>query len=994
MLVLTHLFRMHKARLIHLIYLAVSVGLFSSCQMVSFLAQPETRWGLRQGLEAKKLYNEGQYLACYHTMAKVVPVGDSLLFETPGYRNDITALGVASYHIGLAVVNEQLGRYQQGIDTLNAFLKMGFGELLGPRHKVLLFAQFIRASNYLQIGEYAAARRDLELLYDSLQYYHERDWEGFEEGKFDVMISLLFPAVEKKPTWLLGLAGSHLGGIYWHSGRPDSSVQVMEDVIRAMGQRYEHLTPLGPAWQFTPPVDLPPPPDLATGFCFIGPALASKDIEATSAFMAAQLHNNLGFIALHTKGDTAQARLHLDQVGRYLEAYRQEKVPQAWHRLEGRNAYNQGLLSLETGQPRQAKRFFGQAIRAWRRVYAAPHPDLAAGYRGWGDALLDEGKLDSAIWYHQRALLALSEAPSQSWGQGPPRAATMLHVPEGPALCLRLGQLQESLALGRAKGLGPALQSYQLGIDLLNAVSETHLSEEIRLKLRTNYAYLFEAAINATWTQYRAEPRPDLLEGAYQLMSRSKGALLRLQLRENAPNRLLASNAALRQQLAQRRSLRTQVFGLKRGLYSLEKPATTNQEEQKKYEQQRRALMQQQRQAQEALDQLDLQMRQAHPRYFEFVRAEDSISMQATLEQLPDSCLMVEYFWGRHYLYVWYALNGQSHWDRVELAPWEGEVDRFRALLATNPMDNAEEDYREKLVLTGHGLYQILLEPFLVRVGPQRVRQIVVVPDGKLHYLPFDLLLTRPCSVEEFQPPYLFLRHELRYQYLSQVAPRPAHMPGQSQKRWLYLGIAPGYTGRPRDTLHWNQDEIARAAQILGGGHTYYGLPGTERGFFLDTAGRYRILHLAMHATVNDVTPALSGLRFDAWPPGADSSVLHAYEIYPLRLQADFTVLSGCETGMGKLYRGEGVMSLARAFQVAGCSSIMMTLWEVPDTRDHNYIISYIFEALREGHTKARAVQLAKQRFIEDPPLPELPWWPHFWAPYVLVGDDAPLFGL
>jgi len=118
-----------------------------------------------------------------------------------------------------------------------------------------------------------------------------------------------------------------------------------------------------------------------------------------------------------------------------------------------------------------------------------------------------------------------------------------------------------------------------------------------------------------------------------------------------------------------------------------------------------------------------------------------------------------------------------------------------------------------------------------------------------------------------------------------------------------------------------------------------------------------------------------------------EDGLLHAYEIYPRNLRADLAVLSACETGLGKWRKGEGMMSLARAFKYAGCPNIVMSLWQADDQTSADVMASF-FSYLKQGLPKDQALRKAKLDFLDKGSGKQ---FPHYWAPFVLIGDDTPV---
>jgi LPXTG-motif cell wall-anchored protein len=158
-------------------------------------------------------------------------------------------------------------------------------------------------------------------------------------------------------------------------------------------------------------------------------------------------------------------------------------------------------------------------------------------------------------------------------------------------------------------------------------------------------------------------------------------------------------------------------------------------------------------------------------------------------------------------------------------------------------------------------------------------------------------------------------------------------------------------------------------------------------------AGSYNVLHLATHATVDAEDPSQSFIAF--YPQQRDSLAnyrLYTHELYNMRLDSvKLVILSACEAGNGRLVRGEGVMSLARAFAYAGCPNIMTTLWKADD-RSSAWLTQRLHHYLKQGWEKDVALQQAKLDYLNDPEVHPARKAPYYWANFVFIGDPAPLY--
>ncbi|RMG56093.1 MAG: CHAT domain-containing protein, partial [Bacteroidetes bacterium] len=153
---------------------------------------------------------------------------------------------------------------------------------------------------------------------------------------------------------------------------------------------------------------------------------------------------------------------------------------------------------------------------------------------------------------------------------------------------------------------------------------------------------------------------------------------------------------------------------------------------------------------------------------------------------------------------------------------------------------------------------------------------------------------------------------------------------------------------------------------------------------FREQAPAYALLHLSSHAQVDDAHPLFSRVAFAPPQDSSEDGQLDLGEIFALRLDAEMVVLSACETGTGKLMRGEGIASLARGFATAGARSIITTLWPVNDAATAS-IMEAFYRALKAGANKDEALRQAKLEYLDRSD--RLGSHPFFWAGYIPVGD-------
>lgn len=300
--------------------------------------------------------------------------------------------------------------------------------------------------------------------------------------------------------------------------------------------------------------------------------------------------------------------------------------------------------------------------------------------------------------------------------------------------------------------------------------------------------------------------------------------------------------------------------------------------------------------------------------------------------------------------------------------------------------------------VSGYGLYQTLIKPILHTISG---KDLTIIPHDKLSYIPFDALLSQfpDTSVMNFRKlDYLIRDFTINYSYSATLLYDYFNQKKTGTKNLLVF--SPNYiANQPRTDLesstpfYFNplpgaKDEIRDISKFMKA-EIFSGSQAQEHTFKVK-AEEFDVLHLAMHTIINDSLPMFSKLVFSTPDEKfTDDGFLNTYEIYNLKLKARLAVLSACETGSGKLQKGEGVMSMARGFIYAGCPSIVMTMWQVDD-KSGVQIMEDFYRLLSGGKRKDVALRMAKLNHLNssDP----LTAHPHYWLGYVSIGNPEPLY--
>ena len=263
------------------------------------------------------------------------------------------------------------------------------------------------------------------------------------------------------------------------------------------------------------------------------------------------------------------------------------------------------------------------------------------------------------------------------------------------------------------------------------------------------------------------------------------------------------------------------------------------------------------------------------------------------------------------------------------------------------------------------------------------VSKLTIIPDGPLHYLPFELLGEKD--------EYLFESMDISYlNYLDEADP----IINNNQK---LISYAPDFGDDQllaySDVVRGDLASIPGAFNEVNGVNEIYGgtiqlkSDATESSF-KNVASDYGIIHMATHALVDDANPELSKLVFNLSTDSLNDGYLHAYEIMNMDLNAQLVTLSACNTGYGKIQNGEGVVSLSWAFAYAGVPASVVSLWPASD-KSTPELMKYFYQNLKDGQSKDVALNNARKQYLAT--AKGKARHPFYWGGFVLIGDERPI---
>lgn len=645
----------------------------------------------------------------------------------------------------------------------------------------------------------------------------------------------------------------------------------------------------------------------------------------------------------------------------------------------------------------KAEEFYKKALTIQKKKYGQSGIKIASTYFKLGHLKSEQGNNKEAIIYMDSVITILDASPDSETDK-----IMLLEYLLDKSIAIEAYQHRADVLLNMGQ-LEKAHQDFNSVILLANYLRDNYSDNESKLVSINKLRPVYEKAAATAWSLYHNTKDEFYKKVIFDYAEHSKSSLLNeniLKFRNTykeggvgIPKHLLQAEEKF---IVQIEKCREHIIEAKK------------EQKNKKEDFYSEKLLH----LEQTLDSFERSLQAQYPSYRTWDHGHDSITSIKTVQsRLKPTELFVEYFISDNHAFVIYISKTETKIKEVPQYNTDDFKTRIRNLRRTISnieyiMDFEQEAYTI-FCEEASWLYTHFLEDDMLK-GKQH---LIIVPDQHLHYIPFEVMLTKAPKnkkdIDYQDLEYLIKTYNIHYEYSAAIMANSEKRPNTTSGKILGFAAVYGNTFSYEDLLPSIQKE--RTAEEVKMHSTAFEIPGTvselkalsnwfEGDFFWGqdasenrfkktlSQNQYSVVHLAMHGVVNYDHPAYSSLVFTEDLDTLEDNLLYSYETQHLNGEnANLVVLSACKTGSGQFAQGEGIISLGRSFMYAGIPSIVMTLWELNDQTSVE-VMDFFYDNLSNGQTKDEAMRNAKLKYLKNNK--GLTAHPFFWASFICIGNQ------
>lgn len=604
-----------------------------------------------------------------------------------------------------------------------------------------------------------------------------------------------------------------------------------------------------------------------------------------------------------------------------------------------------------------------EALQKYISLFGEKHPDVANTYFLIGEIYKAKTEFKVSVEFYQRAIY--SNLPDQSYSdiyQLPTlenyfNADILLRSLQGKAIAFGALHFEKSL---NVKDIVGAIDAYRKCDDLITIIRRKRLNENDKLRLGQIAKEVYENGIQLSLIlSEQSFNRKKHLQTAFDFCERSKSSVLLEAITESKAKKFAGIPD---EQIVLEDSLKDEISYLEQQLAKQEN--ADNQE-------MKDLLFTYQNTYRNFISSLETN----YPEYYKLKYDQSIATIASVQEHLSDQAAMLSYFLGEEELYIFIITKKGV---KAVRKPKGDDFDKLTSALRNAIKYNSKSAFMR----TAKSLHALLI-PSL----SSNINELIILPDGVLGTLPFESFVNANDEAETYESAaFLIKDYHVSYDYSATLFNERHADEEQISPQILLIAPVSFENNEVRmNSLPGSKKEIDEIRYLFMGSNCettiQTGNDASESNFKNENLSKYRYLHFATHGLVNESEPALS--RIFLKPGTEEDGSLYTGEIYNLNIDADLVTLSACETGLGKVAKGEGIVGLSRALQYAGANNIIVSLWQVADASTAQMMIEfYKYNLNNEHHGYNTALRQAKLSLLNSEEYAR----PYYWAPFILVG--------
>lgn len=761
---------------------------------------------------------------------------------------------------------------------------------------------------------------------------------------------------------------SYLGLVYWDS---DNDELALDYQRKALSIRKKLLGTQDPR--------------VAASYNDMGLIYVEQDIEIGLKYLLdALLTYEEVYGDKHPK--VANAYINLANVYREQKKYNValnnfQKALDIWNEVYGKDHPNIGFINNNMGRVYVEQESWDlalnlctKALENYKKNYGEKHPKIANTYNLIGAIHGGMGEYKEALSSYQKAVIANVPNFSDMDYYGNPKLEEFYNPTILLASLQQKARAFEALHFGktlRFRDLKAAMSELELCDELIAKIRQTRSSKKDKIALGKIAAEIYEEAIRICLAMSEVTLNEKYyLKKAFEFAEKSKAAVLLGAISDTEAKDFAKIPKDL---LEEEKELKSEISS-----YEQKAADASNATEEENYRSKLFELNQQYAQFIKGLE-------QKFPDYYNLKYNVHTVTVEEVQAVLDDKTAVVSYF---------IADKDQKLYSFI--------ISKNRFIISNRDKDENFEKYQIGIqnaiihqvdpifIQTASELYDILFPKKL----PSTIKKLMVIPDGSLGTIPFESLLTDDTDEESPASswPFLVKKYAINYNFSATLFVQ-SKQEEASKGEGIFLCSPIEFTTTENQSRNYlsplpgTEKEVKEIDGLFKGKNLtskiYFKQAAQESLIKSDELKKYKTLHFATHGVVNQERPELSKV-FLAVSTDKEDGDLFAGEIYNLEIDADLVCLSACQTGLGKITKGEGIIGLSRALIYAGANNIVVSYWTVSDESTAQLMTFFYKEMLAnlDQDDYATFLRKAKLKLIASDNYAQ----PYYWAPFVLIG--------